>query len=196
MKIELTIVDFLARNIDKKFTINELSKAIKEYYSFVHRTVSKLVKDGVISKAKAGKAYLCTLNLENEKTLALIQLSEIEKRNEFYEQNKELKLVLEDFVKSVETQSNILSIVLFGSYSKGNATKESDIDVLILSKNNINIEKTTKEIYAKYGKEINPILMTTSDFKKQKDKAIIKEIINSHHVLHGVENFVGLVFRK
>ncbi|MCJ7816992.1 MAG: nucleotidyltransferase domain-containing protein [Candidatus Aenigmarchaeota archaeon] len=196
MKIELKIVDFLARNIDKKFTINELSKAIKEYYSFVHRTVSKLVKDGVISKAKAGKAYLCTLNLENEKTFALIQLGEIEKRNEFYERNKEVKLILEDFVKSVETHPSVLSIILFGSYSKGNAAKESDIDVLILSKSSINIEKTTKEMYAKYGKEINPILMTTSDFKKQKDKAIIKEIINSHHVLHGVENFAGLVFRK
>jgi len=196
MKIELKIVDFLARNIDKKFTINELSKAIKEYYSFVHRTVSKLVKDGVISKAKAGKAYLCTLNLENEKTLALIQLGEIEKRNEFYERNKEVKLILEDFVKSVETHPSVLSIILFGSYSKGNAAKESDIDVLILSKSSINIEKTTKEMYAKYGKEINPILMTTSDFKKQKDKAVIKEIINSHHVLHGVENFAGLVFRK
>ncbi len=196
MKIELKIVDFLARNIDKEFTMNEIAKATKEYYSFVHRMINKLTKDGVITKNKAGKAYLCSLNLDDEKTLTLIQLSEIEKKNEFYGKNKELKLILEDFVESIKIQSKLLSIVLFGSYSKGTATKESDIDILILRRKSVNIEKTTKEIYAKYGKEISPIVMTPNDFKKQKDKTLIKEILNNHCILSGVENFVGLVFKK
>jgi len=196
MKIELKIIDFLARNIDKKFTMNEIAKQVNEYYSFVHRTINKLNKDKVIAKAKAGKAYLCSLNLENEKTLTLIQLSEIEKRNEFYDKNKELKLILEDFIDSMESKFNILSIVLFGSYSKGNATKESDIDILLLSKSSINIGKKIKDMYAKYGKEINPILMTINDFKKQKDKALIKEIINNHYILYGVENFIKIIFQK
>lgn len=50
-------------------------------------------------------------------------------------------------------------------------------------------------MYAKYGKEINPVVMTPSDFKKQKDKALIKELMNNHFILHGVENFIGLVFK-
>ena len=54
MKIELKIVDFLVRNSDQKLTINEIAKGTKEYYSFVHRTVNNLVKDGVITKVKAG----------------------------------------------------------------------------------------------------------------------------------------------
>lgn len=195
MKIELKIVDLLARNTERKLTINEIAKSLKEYYSFVHKTVNKLIKDGVVLKDQAGKSHLCSVNLENEKTIALIQLSEIEKKNEFYNSNKELKVILEDFVKSIRLIVNPVSIVLFGSYAKGISTRESDIDILLVSKAKTGIDKITKEIYAKYGKEINVIAMTPDDFKKQKDKALIKEVIKDHYVLYGAGKFVNLVFK-
>ena len=195
MKLELRIVDLMARNTEKKFTINETANALKEYYSFVHRTVNNLNKDDVIIKEKAGKSYLCSLNITNEKTLTLIQLSEIEKKDEFFRENKELKLILEDFVKSAGSQIDIISIALFGSYAKSTATKGSDIDILLISKTKAGIDKITKEIYAKYGKEINTIVMTPDDFKKQKNKAVIKETIKDHYILFGAEKFVSLVFK-
>ncbi len=195
MKLELKIVDLLARNTERKFTINEVAKSLGEYYSFVHRTVNKLISDNVIIKEKAGKSHLCSINLGAEKTVALMQLSEIEKKNEFYSSNKELKLILEDFVKSTETRTSVISIVLFGSYTKGTVTKESDIDILLISKTKAGIDKITKEVYAKYGKEINVVLITSNDFKKQKDKALIKEVIKDHYILYGVEKFVNLMFK-
>jgi len=195
MKLELKVVDLLARNAEKKFTINEIAKALEEYYSFAHRTVSRLIKDGVIIKEKAGNSHLCSLNMANEKTPALMQLSEIERRDEFLSDNKELKLILDDFVKSIESQINVISIVLFGSYAKGTATKESDIDIMLMGKTKTGIDKITKEIYAKYGKEISAVTMTPDDFKRQKGKAVIKEIISNHYILCGVEKFVNMVFR-
>ena len=169
MKIALKITDFLARNREKKFTMNEIAKAINEYYSYVHRTIQSLAREGVIMKEKAGKAHLCSLNVKTEKTVVLIQLSEIEKQVEFYKKNKELKLLLEEFTATL-SQPGILSIVLFGSYSKGNATKQSDIDILIISEKAVAPEKALREIFAKYGKEINAIVMTREEFKKQKEK--------------------------
>ena len=195
MKLELKIVDLLARNTERKFTINEIATSLKEYYSFVHRSVNKLINDSVVTKEKAGKSYLCSINLGNEKTIALVNLSEIEKKNEFYNSNKELKIILEDFVKSIESAVNSISIVLFGSYAKGTATKESDIDILLISKTKTGIDKTTKDVYAKYGKEINAVVMASKDFKRQKDRALIKEVIKDHYVLYGVEKFVNLVFK-
>ena len=195
MKLELKIVDLLARNTERKFTINEIANSLKEYYSFVHRTVNNLVKDDVITKEKAGKSYLCSINLGAEKTIELVNLSEIEKKNDFYNSNKELKIILEDFVKSAESAITPISIVLFGSYTKGTATKESDIDILLISKTKAGIDKITKEIYAKYGKELNAVVMTLEDFKRQKDKTLIKEVIKGHYVLYGAEKFVNLVFK-
>ena len=195
MKLELKIVDLLARNTERKFTINEIAKFLEEYYSFVHRIVNKLIKDSVVTKEKAGKSYLCSINLYNEKTIILVNLSKIEKKNDLYNSNKELKIILEDFVKSAESLITPISIVLFGSYAKGTATKESDIDILLISKTKVGIDKITKEIYAKYGKEINPVIMTSEDFKRQKDKSLIKEIIKDHYVLYGVEKLVNLMFK-
>lgn len=195
MKIELKIVDLLARNAERKFTINEIAKSLGEYYSFAHRIVNRLINDGVIVKEKAGKSWLCSINLENEKTTALIQLSEIEKKNEFYISNKELRVITEDFIKSAKSTVKPISIVLFGSYAKGTATKQSDIDILLISKSKTGIDKITKEIYARFGKEINVIAITTRDFKKQKGKALIREIVKNHYVLYGVERFIGLVFK-
>ncbi len=195
MKLELKIVDLLARNSERRFTINEIAKSLEEYYSFVHRTVNRLAKDDTITIEKAGKSYLCSINLRAEKTVVLIQLSEIEKKNEFYSANKELKIILEDFVRSAASIVNKISIVLFGSYAKGTATRKSDLDILLISKTELGIDKITKELYAKYGKEINAILMNSNDLRKQKDKTLIKEVIKDHYVLYGVEKFVDLVFK-
>jgi len=128
----------------------------------------------------------------------LMALNEIEKTKDFYEDNKNLKIILDDFTRAVELQfKNVLSIVLFGSYAKGTATKASDIDILLIKgKGNIKIEKLTREIYAKYGKEISPIVISQQDFRKQRSEAIVHEIIKNHYVLYGAENFISMVFRN
>jgi len=192
MKLELKIVDFLASD-GGEFTINELAKRIDEYYSFVYRTVNRMAKDGVIAKKKAGKAYMCSLKLTNEKSNALLKLAEIEKKEELYARSKHLKIILDDFIALIEKR-NILSAVLFGSYSKGTQTKDSDIDILLLVKGSINIEKSVREIYAKYGKELSVVEMTVNEFKKQVGKPLIKEIKKNHHVIYNVEKFVGEAF--
>ena len=193
MKLELKIIDLLARNRERKFTIREIALSLKEYYSFVHRIVNALANQGVIQKEKAGKAYLCSLNAQNEKARALLALSEIERKGEWYASHKELKLILEDFVISIP--SGVHSIILFGSYAKGSATKESDIDILLITESKSGIDKVIRDIYAKYGKEIHTIIMTEEDFKKQKEKALIKEIIKDHYILLGAEIFASLVFK-
>ena len=70
-----------------------------------------------------------------------------------------------------------------------------DIDILMISKGKAGIDKIAREIYAKYGREINTIIITPDDFRKQRNKDLIKEIINNHYIIYGVERFVDLVFR-
>src|SRR3989338_1366326 len=169
MKLELRMVDLLAKG--GEFTINELARNLDEYYSLVHRIVNRLTEDGVVKKRKAGKAYLCSLNF-SEKGMALLKLAELEKRDDLYAKNRKLKLILEDFLKPLE--SRLVSAVLFGSYSKGMETKDSDIDVLLIVKGRADIDKVVKEIYAKYGREISAVNMTEAEFVRQKGKPIIK----------------------
>ncbi|MBI2129279.1 nucleotidyltransferase domain-containing protein [Candidatus Woesearchaeota archaeon] len=102
---------------------------------------------------------------------------------------------MEDLINSIQAKANISAVILFGSYAKGAAAKKSDIDVLVVGKVKTGIDKIAKEIYAKYGKEINMVMMASNEFKKQRDKAIIREIVNNHYVLHGAEKFVNLAFK-
>ena len=196
MRLETKIIGLLSKNIKKKFTINEIAKNLGEHYSFVHRIVNRLFKDKIIIKNLIGRSYACSLNLESEKTIILIKLSEIENKKIFYEKNKELKLILNDFTDSILQLSGNITIILFGSYVKNTATEKSDIDILVISQDEIEVDKITKEIYAKYGKEINSVLMNSNEFKNQKDKPIIKDIIKDHYILHGVEKFVNMVFKE
>jgi len=190
MNLELKIVGLLMRNRGKKFTINEIALNLGEFYSFVHRIVNKLSDEDVISMEKAGRSYLCSLNLDSEKMRALVQLSEIERKNEI---SKELGLVLDDFISSVRGK-NLYAAVLFGSYAKGTATKKSDIDILLVCMPGLKADKAAKDIYAKYGREISPVIMSPDDFRKQKDDFLIKDIVKNHYVLCGAEKFVNMVF--
>lgn len=195
MDLELKIVDLLARNPEKGFTINGIAKELQQFYSFVNRVVNRLAKEEVITIKKIGRAHQCSLNLDSEKARALIVLAELEKKDALYNLNKKIKLILEDFISSAKGfKNNVLAIVLFGSYAKGTATEKSDIDLLMVVKKRFPIEKITREVYAKYGIEINPMLLTEKEFKEQKSKEIIKEIIKNHYILSGAENFIKLVF--
>jgi len=188
MKLELKVIDLLNRNKEKSFTIHEIAKSLNQHYSFVHRIIGRLSKDNVLIKKKIGKAHVCSLNIDNEKTAALLTLAEIERKEEFYQENKEIKLILEDFIHSIK-KDDIYSILLFGSYAKGSSVKNSDIDILVLVKNKILINRTVKELYAKYGKEISVIILTFKELRQQKDKEFVKEVISNHYILYGFEIF-------
>ncbi len=187
MKLELKIVDLLNRNKEKEFTINEVAKSLDQYYSFVHRIIERLAEDNIIIKKKIGKSYVCSLNMDNEKTTSLLYLAEIERKEAFYQKNRELKLILEEFIDLIKKEA--YSVILFGSYAKGRAVKDSDLDILIIVKNKISIDKIIRELYAKYGKEINVIMLTPEEFAQQRDKEFVKEIIRNHYILYGTEIF-------
>ena len=196
MRLELKIIDLMSKNLEKGFTINEIAKTLNEAYSFVNRVINRLIEDKVIIAKKVGKAIVCSLNLENDKTIALLHLNEVNRKESFYNENKKIKLILEDFLENLKSKfkDNLLFIAVFGSYAKGTAAKESDIDILIVAKKKPEITGMIREIHAKYGKEIVPILMTQTELKKQKEKPIIKEVIKHHYILHGFEEFIDMVY--
>ena len=77
--------------------------------------------------------------------------------------------VIERFVKEAKRKlgDEIESIILFGSYARGEASKESDIDILVIvKKNGFEIQKKLSEISAK-------ILLESSIYISA--KAITKE---------------------
>jgi predicted nucleotidyltransferase len=105
-----------------------------------------------------------------------------------------LKLVVDDLLDSLRPQvKNLLAAVLYGSRARGTATQSSDIDLLLIRKGRLEIEKTTRSVFAKYGRVLSPVVMTITDFRRQRDKALVQEIVKDHYVLLGAESFVRLI---
>ena len=189
MRLQLKIIDLLSKK--PTLTINQIAKELKESYSFVNRIINRMITEELIKKQKIGHSLLCRLNVKNDKTKALMSLNEVNKKQEFLSKNKELKLITDELLK-VKADS----IAIFGSYAKNTQTRESDIDLFIVTEKKLDITKLSRNIHAKYGKEISPVILTKNQLEKQKDKPIIKEIIKYHVVLTGFENFINLMLEN
>jgi predicted nucleotidyltransferase len=180
MRLQLKIIELLG---EKNYTINQIAKSLKESYSFVNRTVNKMIEDNLILKEVVGHSIVCQLHKKSDKTKALTYLIEVNRRDDFFKKNKELKLILEE----IKVEADAIGI--FGSYAKGINNKESDIDIFIISNKKIDMTSTIRTIHAKYGKEISPLILSREQFKT--DKPIIKEIIKYHILLTGFDYFIN-----
>ena len=120
--------------MEKEFTINEIANRLDEHYSLVNRVISRLMKEEVITGKKVGRAIVCSINPKSEKAKALMHLNEVVRTEEFYSRNREIKIIMEDFIAELKARfkQGLVSIAIFGSYAKGTATKESDIDILVI----------------------------------------------------------------
>ncbi len=98
----------------------------------------------------------------------------------FLEKNKKFKEFFNLFVK------NNIDALIFGSYAKGESGKRSDIDVLILSSEEIQEHLCPVKIHA--------ISLTKKQFESafKKNEIIIKEIIDNHIVINGVDYFTNM----
>ena len=79
--------------------------------------------------------------------------------------------------------------LIFGSFAKGYATKESDLDILVIGK--IQKEKIRK-LQEKYSRKIHVMVLSEEGFLgglKNKEKFIL-EVIESHIICQGFEEFI------
>lgn len=189
MDTTLEVVALLWQNPERTFTINEITKQLDGTYSYINKVILRLIKERVILKQTVGHAFLCSLNKEAEKTKALLLLAEITQKEEYLAKHKNLQLLFEDLLK--ELPKTVISIILFGSYAKETFSKESDIDILILTtkKEGIIIPHLRK-IQAVHGKNISPLILTRKEFQERKSEALIKEILKHHIILISAEQFL------
>ena len=112
--------------------------------------------------------------MDNAKCRHLLAETDLIRKNELLKKNQKLKAVLESLIeKIIETNaSDIHSIVLFGSYAKGTATKSSDTDLLFIVAGmkdksvRENIERECAGYQYSHNIKISPLITDVTEFKK------------------------------
>ncbi len=206
-KTLLKIMNLMRNNLDKGYTILEISKILKIGYRPAYMHTNTMEIEGIINVEKIGNAKKCSPNLKNEKCRRLLEEVDIERREKLFGGNKNLKKVLDDLISKLTQKlvSDIHSIVLFGSYAKGSAKKSSDIDLFFIVRDlkdkeiRTEIERECTSYEYSHGIKINPLISDIDEFKKMlesKELNVGKEVKNYGVAFYGIEQFWRLIAWK
>lgn len=151
-----------------KLYFNQIKEHTGLSNSSLQNVLDKLMKNGILklNKTKSNTFY----QIKNKKIFSL-KFSEIA-LNKFEALNLEVKSPLRNFLK--EIPNHIFSIVLFGSASKKEEQKGSDIDVLIIEDKKTDLESLRKEINNLSNHPLSIFQCSTGQFRKNKDPVIIQ----------------------
>ncbi|KHO52993.1 MAG: hypothetical protein QT05_C0011G0005 [archaeon GW2011_AR13] len=169
--IEFEIVLML---INRKSHLREIARLINEPHSTVLRKINQLVKDSILDYKTEGKNKSFFIK-RNIKARNYVHLSEIYKLNKLLDKSPQMSIILED----VKNNFSKGMIILFGSYAKGNETKNSDIDIYLETNDN-KIKNKIKELNSKLSIKIGEFDLNS---------LLIKEIIKNHVIIRGVEDY-------
>ena len=189
---ELRIIELYRKNIFASYTIREIMKKINtKSYNWIHNAVKKLKIENILKCEEKGKRILCSINLEEQKTL--IYLSLIEETNPLIKKIPNLKKITE----FMPLDFHIL--LISGSYADGSFTEKSDIDVVVI----INKKEDRKFLLNKLSNEgdlmipkLHPYVFTREEFLEMltnKEENYGKETAKKHIIIAGAELFYTIL---
>ena len=200
----MKIAGLMRKRLDRGLTILEISRQLKIGYRPAYNHISAMEKEKIIKVEIVGNAKKCTLNLENAKARHILEEVGILKTEELFKENQKFKIVLESLIHKLTGRfiSEIHSIILFGSYAKGSATKSSDVDLLFIVTDlkGINlrdgIERECASYHYSHNMKVSPLITDINEFKKMlesKDLNVGREVREYGVPVYGSEMFWRLV---
>ena len=178
---ELKIISLYTGSYKKQFYLREISRLSQIPLKTCQNVLFNLERSKILKSKVEGKNKYFSLNLENIQTKLQLLQAEIHKTRIFLEKYPEFKI----FLKSVNTN---IPIIVFGSFAKFKADKNSDLDLVILSEN----EKLPFHLLPY---KIHKIDLSESSFVKSAGKeTLLKEIEENHIVLNNPSFYVNVMW--
>lgn len=141
-------------------------------YGTVQGIINRNIELFNIVEEGRNKYFSFKQNLDH---LYLKTILEIENTRIFIKKYKNLKQFI------LEIKKLNLPILIFGSFSKGNINKNSDLDIIIFSDNEIKLPEHLS-LY-----KLHVINVKLKEISKFKNEILYKEILKSHIIISGFE---------
>lgn len=189
-KTDFEVLEFLIGNLFEKFSIKEIADKLKRPYVKIHKSIKRLENKKIINEEIKGKSHYCSIDYKNN--IEVICFIDSQKTKEFLFKNKKIKLIIEDILEKIKIPD--YTLLLFGSYAKGNADKNSDLDIAIISSREDKEEagKIINSIKRLSSLEVHSLEFSYKEFiemLKSKEMNVGKEIVKNHIILKGYEQF-------
>jgi predicted nucleotidyltransferase len=184
----MKILALFVKDYSKELYLREIGRDSSLSLKSTQNVLAKLEKENILKSRINGKNKYFSLNLQNPLTKLFLVKAEIFKTMEFLEKYPLLKPFLKDI-------NNNIPLVVFGSYARLEATKSSDIDILIISSMKI-LEKNP------FSFELIPIKIhevkiseENFDLSVKSNEALIKEIQEHHVILNNHSVYVSTMWK-
>jgi predicted nucleotidyltransferase len=177
---KLQILKLLIENKSTKYSIRKISILRKINYKSAYEAIKKLNKEGVINLEKNGNTSLCSFNNQFNNSTYIVEIY----RRDYFTKNKKFKAIY----NVLNGINEFFIAVLFGSYVKKKAVKNSDIDLLIVTNNG----KLIQEELSILPFNIHLIEFSINEFIsmiKSKDDTVVSEVLNKNVILVGIEDY-------
>jgi len=170
----LMVLDHFFEDPYKEVYLRELARQVNLSIFSLKNAVDDLVTEKLLLERREGRLRYLKANMENT----------------FFKQLKiafNVKKILDsgivDFLK--ENIPALSSIVLFGSWAKGENDKKSDIDILVIGQKPKRIDLLNIE--AKLGGKLELTILRWGEWRKkfQEDRAFYLEVVTNGIVLYG-----------
>ena len=166
------------------------SKEIENKSGFSHETVFRLLK-GLVEKKylqekKIGKTNVYEVIKDRDMIYQVFVDYMTKRRLEFKQKYPLLYKRLYEFLNDLNPEG---PAVIFGSFAKRTATKNSDIDILCVTKKDA--QNIARLFRTKYNMNIQPVTIKFSDFKniKKDNPTFWNDLIEYGIVLDGLDLF-------
>lgn len=172
----MDVLSTMHEDLEKWYYTNELARKAKVSSYTVSVNLSKLAKEGLVVVKEEGREKYYRINLKNSEARKLCELFETQKREAFYSKNRRLSWALQEFVKRLlDFLPEVQSAVLFGSAARGEATKGSDVDVLILvpkvneqefKQLSKSVSDLASRVRSRFPVRLSPVVVALEDFQR------------------------------
>ena len=180
---KLEVISLFRGNYKARFYLREISRLSKLSLKTCQNVLLILEKAKILKSKIEGKNKYFSLNLENIKTKLYLLQSEIYQTSLFIEKYSQFKM----FLKSLQTS---VPIIVFGSFAKLIADKNSDLDLLIVS------EKKLKLSFYLLPFKPHQIKISEKTFLKaiKEQENLIKEIEENHVILNNHSFYINIMW--
>jgi len=100
----------------------------------VDKSMKLFVKEHLFQRNEISNMVFFKPNLQNPRLLKIFELLELEKREDFFEKNKRIARLIRKYTQDIINLSNknIQMVILFGSVARGEWSRGSDIDIIVV----------------------------------------------------------------
>jgi len=190
----LKILGLYRSDYRKSLYLRQIARETKVDVKAIQLQLKRLERANILSSVLKGRNKEYTVNLRNSITKYYLILAETFASVNYLTKNFLVKKIVSEIGDRLEGPT-----MLFGSFAKGEQTKQSDIDLFVMD--DMKLESLAKNIVREIGDAIGREISVKFSSKKQfmngleEGDPLVREVVSNHIVLRGVDDFCDLMWR-